>query len=160
VSVVRNRLVREGYRTEVGVSTGTVVNKAFIRFPGIEREMGLPQRVEKKLSLKVEVYIRPPAGSGLEITTIRRYVALRLSDPEWPAPNLILLANALRQAGHGSESEAAGAAANWKQVLAERLGSVPWDGVRGDVERFLERPGDVWMIERETVLGLLSAARP
>ncbi len=187
IASARARFEKEGYRTEAKASTKTVVNKAFIRFPGLEHELGLSQRAEKALSVKVEVDTRPPAGAGLEVTTVRRHATLRLahhdkrsllagkvaallcrewvkgrdvydlawylSDPTWPEPNETLLANALRQSG---PANLAGEVEGWKSALVRRLGKAPWDGVKTDVERFLERPADAWMVEREAVLSIMA----
>lgn len=60
-------------------------NKAFIRFPGLEHELGLSHRAEKALSVKVEVDTRPPAGAGLEVTTVRRHATLRLAHYDKPS---------------------------------------------------------------------------
>jgi predicted nucleotidyltransferase component of viral defense system len=187
IASARTRFEKEGYRTQAKASTRTVVNKAFIRFPGLEHELGLSDRAEKTLSVKIEVDTRPPTGAGLEVTTVRRHATLRLShhdkssllagkvaallcrgwlkgrdvydlvwylsDPTWPEPNETLLTNALRQSGPAyPPAEVEG----WKSALVRRLGEAPWDGVKADVERFLERPTEVWMVEREAVLGVMA----
>ena len=136
--------------------------------------------------MKVELDTRPPAGAGLEVTTVRRHATLRLahydkqsllagkiaallcrgwikgrdvydltwylSDPSWPDPNEVLLTNALRQSGPAYLAAEAG---EWKSALFRRLRDAPWDGVKVDVERFLERPTEVWMVEKATVLGVM-----
>lgn len=186
VEAVRSQFEREGYCVTAKAATKTAVNKAYIRFPGIEHEMGLSPHADQVFSVKIEVDTRPPAGAGLSGTLIRRFVTLRithhdkpsllagkvaallcrewlkgrdvydlvwyLSDPTWPEPNEILLGNALRQA---ELDTLAGNSRAWKLALCRRLTEVPWDGVLRDVERFLERPEDVWMLERESVLTVL-----
>lgn len=187
IESTRARFKREGYRTEAKVATRAAVNKAFIRFPGLEYEMGLSPRADKVFTVKVEVDTRPPAGAGLEVTTVRRYVTLRLahhdrssllagkvaallcrewlkgrdvydlvwylSDLSWPEPNEVLLANALRQSG---QSYLANEVGGWRRALVRRLRDAAWDGVLADVERFLERPAEAWMVDRETVLGAMA----
>jgi len=187
IASARARLEKERYRTEAKASTRAVVHKAFIRFPGLEHELGLSHRAENALSVKVEVDTRPPAGAGLEVTTVRRHATLRLahhdkssllagkvaallrrdwikgrdvydlvwylSDPTWPEPNEVLLTNALRQSG---PAYLAAEVEGWKSALVRRLGATSWDGVKADVERFLERPTEVWMVERETVLSIMA----
>ncbi len=186
VESVRSEFEREGYCATAKAATKTAVNKAYIRFPGIEHEMGLSPHADQVFSIKIEVDTRPPAGAGITETMIRRFVTLRithhdkpsllagkvaallcrewlkgrdvydlvwyLSDPTWPEPNEILLGNALRQAGMES---VAGDSLAWKRALCQRLTEVPWGGVLRDVERFLERPEDVWMLERDSVLTVL-----
>jgi hypothetical protein len=185
LGAVRRSFEREGYEIRLRPSTSATVHKAFVRFPGLLREMSLSTDPEQAFSIKIEVDTNPPAGAGIVNTTVRRFVTLRishhdkpsllagkiaalllrgwvkgrdvydlvwyLSDPEWPEPNAELLANALRQAGQEDLSEPDA----WQPALAGRLREAPWDGVPTDVERFLERPEDCWMLERDTVLSVL-----
>ena len=180
-------LLREGYSADVKVATGSTVNKAFVRFRGLEHDVGLSPHVDKVFSVKVEVDTNPPDGAGLATTTVRRYGTLRLthhdksslvagkiaavlmrewtkgrdvydlvwylSDVTWPEPNETLLRNALLQ---GDRPDLATADRAWQDALVSRLRSAPWDHVLLDVERFLERPEERWMVERETVLGVLA----
>ncbi len=185
LDAVRTRFEREAYDVTVKVATKTAVNKAFVRFVGLEHELGLSPHRDKTFSVKIEVDTNPPAGAVVDVTTVRRYATLRfahhdrssllagkiaalllrewikgrdvydlvwyLSDPSWPEPNEVLLANACAQAGR---PELANDGA-WKSALSARMSEAPWDHVLTDVERFLERDADRWMLERETVLGVL-----
>ncbi len=72
-----------------------------------------------------------------------------LSDPSWPEPNEALLESALAQAGRDDLIDA------WKPALIERVGTARWEHVESDVLPFLERPEDRWLVERESVLGVL-----
>jgi predicted nucleotidyltransferase component of viral defense system len=187
IGFVCTRFAREGYVTESRVSTRAVVHKAFVRFPGLEHELGLSPRADKVFSVKVEVDTNPPAGAGVEVTTVRRYVTLRLahhdkatllagkiaavllrewvkgrdiydlvwylSDPDWPEPNAEYLNAALLQAGAVGEAIRD---AGWSRALQTRVQTAPWDHVLSDVERFLERPADAWMLERETVRSVVA----
>ncbi len=180
---VRSGFKREAYAVEVKASTAAVVDKAFVRFPGLEYELGVSPDRQRTFSVKLEVDTRPPAGAVLATTTIRRFVTLRLvhhdrasllagkvaalllqewvkgrdaydlvwylSDPAWPEPNQTLLESALAQAGR---HDLVGA---WKPALVERVRSDAWDRVDSDVLPFLERPEDRWLVERESVLGVL-----
>ena len=183
----RARFEQEGYATETKIATRTAVNKAFIRFPGLEHELGIGPHADKVFSVKLEVDTHPPAGAGIEVTTVRRYVTLRLahhdkatllagkiaavllrewvkgrdiydlvwylSDPDWPQPNATYLEAALLQAG------TAGAAiteTGWLSALQTRLQTAPWDHVLSDVDRFLERPADAWMLDRDTVVSVVA----
>lgn len=60
-----------------------------------------------------------------------------LSDSNWPAPNLTLLNNALRQTGWtgGCPTEQ-----SWREIVRRRLQALAWDRVVADVRPFLE-PG-------------------
>lgn len=182
---VSRRLEGEAYQVELKASTKSTVNKAFIRFRGIEYDVGLSPHRDQVFSVKVEVDTNPPPGAVIKMTTIQRYAALRLahhdeaslvagkvcavllrewlkgrdvydlvwylSNPQWPQPNEALLAGALAQAGR----EDLIVDQRWKAALAERVTEADWTKVLPDVERFLERPTDRWMLERETVLSVL-----
>ena len=182
---VSRRLEGEAYRVELKASEKATVNKAFIRFQGIEYDLGLSPHRDQVFTVKVEVDTNPPAGAVLQMTTIQRYAVLRLahhdeasllagkvcavllrewlkgrdvydlvwylSNPRWPEPNEALLAGALTQAGR--EDLIPGQ--RWKAALIERVSAADWAPVPPDVERFLERPGDRWMLERDTVVSVL-----
>ncbi len=70
---------REGYTVELKRSTNATVHKAFIKFPGLEHELGLSPLPAQVFSIKIEVDTNPPSGAGLETTIIRRFVTLRLA---------------------------------------------------------------------------------
>lgn len=104
------------------------------------------------LAGKIHAILRRPFAKGRDVYDLAWY----LSDPVWPAPNLELLAAALRQGaepkGHGRPS-APGA---WREGVAGRLSAVPWDRLAGDVRPFLE--GRERLPSREEFLELLRAA--
>jgi predicted nucleotidyltransferase component of viral defense system len=75
-----------------------------------------------------------------------------LSDPAWPAPNLILLNNALRQTDWTGPLLTAEA---WRRQVRERLDSVDWEKIVADVRPFLESPAEVDLLTPETVSRLL-----
>lgn len=187
MSAVRAQFVREGYESVTRISTRATVNKAFVGFPGLEHSLGLSPHAEKVFSVKIEVDTNPPAGAGIEATTVRRFTTLRLahhdrpsllagktaalllrdwikgrdvydlvwylSDPTWPEPNEELLLNACRQA---NRLDLAAGDLPWRDAFVSRLRAAPWDHVLSDAQRFLERPEDAWMLERDTVLSVLA----
>src|ERR1700704_3871451 len=58
-----------------------------------------------------------------------------LSDPAWPAPNLVLLNNALRQTGwNGEELSDEG----WRAPVFDRVQNAEWSRIVTDVQSFLE----------------------
>jgi len=75
-----------------------------------------------------------------------------MSDPAWPAPNLILLRNALRQTDwKGPELTAE----TWRGAVRERLKLLAWDRVVADVRPFLEPGTDPNLLTLENLLRLL-----
>lgn len=75
-----------------------------------------------------------------------------LSDPDWPAPNLELLNNALKQTGWIGEPLSA---ETWRRAVAKRLKRVDWKRAREDVAPFLERANDVRLLAPENFIKLL-----
>lgn len=70
---------REAYRVEVPTRPQrTNVHKAFVKFPGLLYELGLSPHQDQVLSVKLEVDTNPPAGAGLEVTQVTRFVPVRV----------------------------------------------------------------------------------
>ena len=75
-----------------------------------------------------------------------------LSDPGWPAPNLTLLNNALKQSGwKGNQLSAR----NWRSAVRQRLQTVDWQRVMNDVRPFLEPSVDPELLTQENLLRVL-----
>ena len=183
---VRGDLAAEGYGLEIKVSDKRTVHSAFVRFPGLLRELDLSAHRAEVLAVKIEIDTNPPAGAGLETTVVRRHVVLHLqhhdrasllagklhallerpyvkgrdlydllwylSDPRWPAPNLMLLNNALQQTGWtgGSLTER-----NWRKAVRDRLRAVVWDRAVADVRPFLDPSADPHLLTPENVRRVL-----
>jgi len=75
---VKRAFAVEGYPIEVLVSERKTVASAWVKFPGLPRELGLSPHAAQTLSIKVEVDTCPPAGAGIETTVVRRHVTLHL----------------------------------------------------------------------------------
>jgi hypothetical protein len=72
-----------------------------------------------------------------------------LGDPAWPAPNLVLLNNALRQTGWsgGLLTED-----TWRLVLGKRLRALDWEQVAADAHPFLAPGTDSDLLTLENAL--------
>jgi predicted nucleotidyltransferase component of viral defense system len=79
-----------------------------------------------------------------------------LSDPNWSAPNLMLLNHALQQTGWPGSKLTED---NWREVLRHRLQTLTWDRVVADVRPFLESETDVSLLTRENVMRVLDEKR-
>jgi hypothetical protein len=100
------------------------------------------------LAGKLHAILQRPWPKGRDFYDVVWY----LSDPDWPAPNLVLLNNALAQTGwEGTPLTAA----SWTKAVRARLRSVRWDALAADVRPFLESPADRALLARETVTRLL-----
>jgi predicted nucleotidyltransferase component of viral defense system len=69
---------REGYSVDVKVSEKRTVSSAWVRFPGLPREVGLSPHPAQVLSIKLELDTNPPAGAHIENSIVRRHVTLNL----------------------------------------------------------------------------------
>lgn len=102
------------------------------------------------LAGKLHAVLQRPYVKGRDLYDLLWY----LSDPDWPAPNLELLNNALRQTkwkgGPLSEN-------NWRKVVANRIQGIMWDHIVADVLPFLDQTADVNILKRENLFKLLGA---
>ncbi len=100
------------------------------------------------LAGKVHALLSRPFAKGRDIFDLIWYLA----DRSWPAPNFVLLRNALAQtgwSGPGLESE------GWREVLSSHLQGLDWKQFRRDVEPFLEDPSDLDLMTSDNVGKLL-----
>ena len=103
------------------------------------------------LAGKIHALLQRPYVKGRDIYDLFWY----LSDPNWPAPNLLLLNNALEQTGW---PWAALTPENWQAIIKEKLLSLAWTQVLNDVRPFLEREIDLALLTRENVVQVLERA--
>jgi hypothetical protein len=83
------------------------------------------------LSGKLHAILQRSYIKGRDIYDLLWY----LSDPTWPAPNLILLNNALAQTNWNGELLTK---ENWKQQVWQRLQTLNWSEIEDDVRPFVE----------------------
>lgn len=100
------------------------------------------------LAGKLHAILQRPFVKGRDIYDLLWY----LSNPEWPAPNLTMLNNALRQTGW---EEAPLAEDNWRAAVRDRVARVNWEQVVADVRPFLEPNVDVNLLRSENVRRVL-----
>jgi hypothetical protein len=101
------------------------------------------------LAGKLHAILQRPYLKGRDVYDLLWY----LSDPAWPAPNLTLLNNALRQTAWAG---GAVTASNWRQYVQRRLKTLAWERVVADVRPFLEPGADAALLTRENVSRVLS----
>ena len=92
--------------------------------------------------------LQRPYPKGRDIYDLLWY----LSDPDWPAPNLALLNNALKQTNWTAEYPTE---QTWRRIVSHRIGQLPWDCVVADVRPFVEPGDDIDLLSRDNVLRLL-----
>lgn len=79
-----------------------------------------------------------------------------LSNPEWPAPNLIMLQNAL---GQSAPADRRYHAAAWRELVLEHAEGTDFKAVRRDLLPFLEDQRDAEMVRLELFRQLLQKER-
>ena len=100
------------------------------------------------LAGKLHAVLRRPYLKGRGLYDLLWY----LSDPDWPAPNLTLLNNALQQTGWEAEPLTED---NWRQAVRFRLQSVAWEPVMEDVRPFLDPTTDEGLLTLENLMRVL-----
>jgi len=104
------------------------------------------------LAGKLHAILQRPWPKGRDFYDLVWY----LSDPAWPAPNLVLLNAALVQTEWSGPPLTE---ATWLDAVRERLRSVRWDALAADVGPLLESAEDRALLTRETVTRLLDQRR-
>lgn len=78
ISAGEREFGKEGYVVDTKVSTKKVVRSCFFRFRGLLHDLGLTSNRDEVLSIKLEIDTHPPKGAILDVTTVRKYVLLRI----------------------------------------------------------------------------------
>ena len=100
------------------------------------------------LAGKLHAILQRPYFKGRDLYDLMWY----LSDKEWPAPNLDLLNNALKQTSWSGKTLSL---QNWRDVVRTKIESTPWEQAVDDVRPFLASPDDLELLTRENLLNLL-----
>jgi len=125
---------------------GAVVQTSVVRRPVI-----LQLQHHDRASLlagKLHALLQRRYAKGRDLYDLLWY----LSDPAWPAPNLILLNSALEQMGRAGPDVTA---ESWPGIVRERLKGLAWDRVVADVRPFLEPGTDPSLLTPENLLRVL-----
>jgi hypothetical protein len=100
------------------------------------------------LAGKLHAVLQRPYAKGRDLYDLLWY----LSDPNWPAPNLVMLNNALQQSDWSGDLLTP---ENWRQAVRSRLQTLRWDQLQNDVGPFLERSAEIQLITLNNLLSLL-----
>jgi predicted nucleotidyltransferase component of viral defense system len=105
------------------------------------------------LAGKLHAILQRPWPKGRDYYDLVWY----LSDRDWPAPNLVLLNNALAQTGwSGPKLDEASCV----EAVRARVRSVKWESLAADVSPLLESAEDRELLTRETLERLLDERAP
>lgn len=100
------------------------------------------------LAGKLHAILQRPYLKGRDVYDLLWF----LSDPDWPAPNLTMLNNALEQTGWEGTSLTKG---NWRAAVRDRLADASWKRVVDDVRPFLEPRADLALLSYENVMQVI-----
>jgi predicted nucleotidyltransferase component of viral defense system len=143
VSPHQNEILSIKLEVDTNPPVGAVVTTSVIR-----RFVTLQLQHHDRASLlagKLHAILQRSYTKGRDIYDLLWY----LSDPDWPKPNFALLNSALQQTDWSGDKLDEG---NWRQILGDRLQTLPWDRIVSDVRPFLEADSDTELLTRENLL--------
>lgn len=182
---IKRELGLAGFEVEVTWNERAVVHAGWIRVAGVLQEAGLSPMKNQKLSIKVEIDTRPPAGAVLERRLVTRHLTFFLCHHDLPSlmagklhallcrpyvkgrdwydfawylsqrPPTAPNLTLLQNALEQTGEHQGLQAGNWNQALCQKIEALDLQAVLRDVGPFLERPEDVKLLTRENLLGLL-----
>jgi len=82
---IRARLERGGYEVKTRRKADRVFESLLVSFPGLLYESGLSPHKSQRLSIRIELDTKPPAGAGLTTTIVRRHALLNLQHHDRPS---------------------------------------------------------------------------
>ena len=125
-----------------GARTGTLLVRRFVMLNLLHYDRS------SLLAGKLHAVLTRKYTKGRDLYDLAWYLA----DPNWPAPNLVQLNNALQQTGWDGP---VATPENWRGLVRDKLGTVDWNQALQDVTPFLERSQDVALVSRDVLLPLL-----
>ena len=102
------------------------------------------------LAGKLHALLQRPHLKGRDLYDLTWY----LSSPDWPAPNLVLLNNALTQTGWSGPLLTP---ENWRETLRTHLRKISWKQALADVEPFLPSKQESVLLSQENLNRLLGS---
>ena len=78
VDYMRRVFEAETYVMDIRMRPDQTVQSAFIDFPGLLFELGIPAQETQKISIKIEVDTNPPPGASTEVSVVRKHVFLNI----------------------------------------------------------------------------------
>jgi hypothetical protein len=101
------------------------------------------------LAGKLHAILQRPYAKGRDLYDLAWY----MSDPDWPAPNLTLLNNALSQTGWQGKPLTN---TSWRNTILERMRRLDWNTIQHDVSPFLEPGFDSALLNLENFERLMA----
>jgi predicted nucleotidyltransferase component of viral defense system len=146
LSPYRNQVLSVKIEVDTNPPAGAVLTTSIVR-----RHLTLQRQHHDRASLlagKLHAVLQRSHLRGRDLYDLLWY----LSDPNWPAPNLTLLNNALQQTGWKGKPLAEN---NWRIEVRKRVEALEWQSVMNDVRPFLEPIADSNLLTHENLLRVL-----
>lgn len=183
---VKRDLGLAGFVPEITWNERRAVHMGWVRLPGILHEAGLSGMPDEKLSIKIEIDTRPPAGGHCERRIVTRHTTFLLQHYDLPSllagklhavlvrayakgrdwydlvwylsqrPPLLPNLALLQHALDQTEGASHCQAEAWRLLARTRLDALDMPAVANDVLPFLEYPRDAALLTRENIATLLS----
>ncbi len=183
---LKQDLQYSGFETSLGWNDRKTVHTAWIRLGGIMKEAGIAAMADQKLSIKLEIDTRPPAGAECEKTVINRHLVFALQYHQLPSlmagkvhallsrpypkgrdwydllwylgkrPPIDPNPVLLQNALDQTQGEGAVVAQNWKALLRNRIAGIDFVRLAADVQPFLEHRQDADLLSAEHFRSLLA----
>ena len=176
-----------GFDSTVRWIDRTPVQVAWVRTASLLEEAGLSGHREQKLSIKIEIDTRPPAGAAMQRTVITRHFTFVIRHHDLPSlmagklhalltrgypkgrdwfdlvwyrsrrPPVEPNLPLLQHALDQTQGADRYRAADWRVLLRTRLADLDAAALARDVAPFLERPADAALLERVNLEAVLAA---
>ena len=183
---LRRDLDLAGFDSAVRWIDRTPVQVALIRTASLLAEAGLSGHREQKLSIKVEIDTRPPAGAAMQRSVITRHFTFVIRHHDLPSlmagklhalltrgypkgrdwfdlvwyrsrrPPVEPNLQLLQRALDQTQGAGRYRAADWLGLVRERLADLDASALARDVAPFLERPADAALLERINIEAVLT----
>lgn len=185
---VKRDLVAAGFAVSMSWNDRKTVHVAWVRFAELLEQAGLSGLADQKLSIKLEVDTRPPAGAITKTDIVNRHMIFAVRHHDLPSlmagkvhallvrpypkgrdwydglwyrtqrPPVEPHLVLLQNALDQTEGEGRYDAKDWRNLVRKRLASLDAKTLRADVVSFLERPEDVRWLELENLQALAGEA--
>jgi predicted nucleotidyltransferase component of viral defense system len=170
-------LVAAGFDVSASWNDRKTVHVAWFRFAGLLKQAGLSGMAAQKLSIKLEVDTRPPAGADTVTDIVNRHMIFAVRHHDLPSlmagkihallvrsypkgrdwydglwyraqrPPVEPNLALLQNALDQTEGEGRYDAKKWRELIGKRLENLDATVLRDDVAPFLERPEDLQWLE-------------
>lgn len=182
---LKSELTFAGFDVSVTWNDRSTVHKAWIKIGQLLHDAGLAAMKDQKLTIKLEIDTRPPAGARSERTLITRHAMLALRHYDLPSlmagkihdmltrkyakgrdwydllwylgkrPPMMPNLEQLQNALNLTQGEGAIDAGLWKRHLTESLDHLEGSSLAADAGPFLEHPKEAVLLTQQNIRAVL-----